>query len=264
MTTKKITIAKYATLTILTLILSSSIMLESTLAATPNLSVPEFTIKYVDYSYDVPTTYGTDPYTGETIMVREGYHVDNRTHEITITNQPFTPYQIGNNTVLLYYDIRSKGHYGNWTTDEGIRVEASTSTYTVVSNKIDQNLPTNAQIDFQVRATLSYNYQTYQGDWLINIETIIVAQSDWSETQTIGVTPEPPEVTTPTQSCTQNPQTGNQLNFDWKQTTLIILSVVVASLVGVVIILSYKLPKIMKKTLKTNTNSITKTKKRKG
>jgi hypothetical protein len=258
--------SKKAIMAILVAMTVSSIILAQTAyAATHTVSVPEFTIKYVDYSYDVPTTYGTDPYTGETIIVRESYHVDNRTHEITITNQPFTPYQIGNNTVLLYYDIRSKGHYGNWTTDEGIRVQASTSTYTVVSNKIDQNLPTNAQIDFQVRATLSYIYQTYQGDWLINIETIIVAQSDWSETQTVGVTPEPtPEVTTPTQSCTQDPQTSNQLNFDWKQTTLIILSVVVASLVGVVIILLYKLPKIMKKTLKTNTNSITKTKKRKG
>lgn len=241
--------SKKAILAILVAIAVSSIILAQTAyAATHNVSVPEFTVKYVDYSYDEPTTYGTDPYTGETIMVREGYHVDNRTHEITITNQPFTPYQIDNNTVLLYYNIRSKGHYVNWTTDEGIRVQASTSTYTVVSNKITLDLPPNAQIDFQVRATLSYVYQTYQGDWLINMETKIVAQSDWSETQTVGVTPEPtPAVTTPTQSCTQDPQTGKPLNFDWKQTTLIILSVVVASLVVVVIIFLRKLPNIVKK-----------------
>ena len=31
----------------------------------PKPSVPEFTVALVDTSYDVPTTYSTDPYTGK-------------------------------------------------------------------------------------------------------------------------------------------------------------------------------------------------------
>ena len=36
-------------------------------------SVPQFSLKFVDASYDVPTTYSTDPYTGETVT-NSGYH----------------------------------------------------------------------------------------------------------------------------------------------------------------------------------------------
>jgi hypothetical protein len=45
-------------------------------APIPTPSIPEFTIKYVDHSYDVPTTTTshTTPYTGETTTVtRQGY-----------------------------------------------------------------------------------------------------------------------------------------------------------------------------------------------
>lgn len=56
-------------------------------ASIPTPSVPEFTLKYVDNSYDVPssTTTTTDPYTGEqTITTEPGYHVANETIEVTI------------------------------------------------------------------------------------------------------------------------------------------------------------------------------------
>jgi hypothetical protein len=61
---------------ILLLATSSMLWVESVSAQSiPKPSVPEFSLKYVDHSYDVPTTYGTDPYTGKTIITQEGYHV---------------------------------------------------------------------------------------------------------------------------------------------------------------------------------------------
>jgi hypothetical protein len=33
-------------------------------------SVPEFAVKYVGYSYDVPPTYGIDQYTGEPVITK--------------------------------------------------------------------------------------------------------------------------------------------------------------------------------------------------
>jgi hypothetical protein len=41
-------------------------------ASIPKPSVPEFTLKFVDYSYDVPPTYGIDPYTGKVVMTNTG------------------------------------------------------------------------------------------------------------------------------------------------------------------------------------------------
>ncbi len=81
-------------------------------------SVPEFTIKYVDYSLDIPPTYGIDQYTGETIVTQYGEHIDNRTVEITIKNQPFTPFNDSSgHTINRFFDVRYKGSYGeDWIT----------------------------------------------------------------------------------------------------------------------------------------------------
>ena len=67
----------------------------------PKPSVPEFTLKYVDNSYDVPpkTTTSTDPYTNEiTTTTIPGYHVENRTVEAVIKN----------NVGASYYNFRIK------------------------------------------------------------------------------------------------------------------------------------------------------------
>jgi hypothetical protein len=74
-------------------------------------SVPEFTVELVDSSYDEPTTYFTDPYTGETVT-HEGYHVYRQNIELKIKNQPFTPYtETGGQNIDFYYNIRIKGHF---------------------------------------------------------------------------------------------------------------------------------------------------------
>ena len=69
-------------------------------------SVPEFTVKYLDNSYDVPPTYEINQFTGNQIVKSDGYHVDKRTIEFTIKNQDFPPYQDSDgNNIILYYNF---------------------------------------------------------------------------------------------------------------------------------------------------------------
>jgi hypothetical protein len=82
--------------------------------STTKPSVPEFSLKYADYSYSVPPTYRIDEYTGQKVFSTMGYEVYNRTVQFTIKNQPFNGYYDSyGNYVGLYYHIRYKGHYGN-------------------------------------------------------------------------------------------------------------------------------------------------------
>ncbi|MCL2359969.1 hypothetical protein, partial [Candidatus Bathycorpusculum sp.] len=37
-------------------------------------AIPEFTLRFVDNSYDVPPTFSKDPFTGKNEMTQEGYH----------------------------------------------------------------------------------------------------------------------------------------------------------------------------------------------
>lgn len=251
------------------LILASSIVLlahpSGVLAATP--SVPEFTVNYVDHSYNVPITHytTTDPYTGNQITHSSGgEHVDNRTVDVTITNQQFSPYKdSSNNTVDLYYNIRSKGHFENWAGDTDLGshsmtgLQASSSTYTVVSFNIEYwNVPQGGQIDFEVEAVTGftvYNTQSCGTEYQTT-----VGNSGWSNAQTITIgnpvpasTPETP-ISTPTQptfnpynptatpSPSQNPiatpiqpdtHASSLFGFDWVQTAIIVMAIVIAVLV---------------------------------
>ncbi len=232
--------------------------------AASNPIVPEFTVQYVDHSYDVPPTYGTDPYTGQTITTSGGYHVDNRTIDVTIKNQPFTPYNDGNNTVYLYYNIRSKGHFEDWTSSTSSHgqngLQAAPTGDTAVSFDIQYwNVPQGGQIDFEVQAVLSYTISTYSGSCFTGSQTTPVAPSDWSAAQTITIgnpiiasaTPQPTWTPNPTANPTFNPYlptptpyqnptatptqpnilTGALSSLDWMQTALIVLVVLVAVLV---------------------------------
>jgi hypothetical protein len=224
-------------------------------------------VQYTDHSYDVPATYGTDPYTGQTIMTNGGYHVDNRTIDVTIRNQPFTPYPdpASGQTVNLYYNVRSKGHFEDWTNANGGRgqsgLQASTSGTTVVSFNVENwNVPQGGQIDFEVQAVLSYTNTTYSGSCFTGSQTILVGQSDWSNAQTVTVgnptpsstlspysTPNPtfnPYFPTPTNSPPNPTTTPNQpktitgvlFGANWEQTILVIMAVVIAVLVVVLVV----------------------------
>ena len=68
----------------------------------PKPSVPEFTVEFVDKSYDVPPTYGVDHSTGEKVVISDGYHVIFKTIEVSIKNPSFTPYNDTNGNALEY------------------------------------------------------------------------------------------------------------------------------------------------------------------
>lgn len=66
----------------------------------------------------MPPTYGIDTYTGKNVMIEAGYHVQNKSLEVTIMNQFFTPFKNKDGDVItLWYDVRWKGHYGDYWVD---------------------------------------------------------------------------------------------------------------------------------------------------
>jgi hypothetical protein len=158
----------------------------------PAPSIPQFTIAYVDHSYDVPakTTQTTDPYTGNTVTnTISGYHVKNYTIDVTIENQPY-PSTVNNcNTSIMQYGIQRKGHYepdGNFV---GVGMfEASKSAYTVVSLSTD-DYPRNGTIDLRVCAYLGFHYNYFYG--LLPMLGFANSPSGWSNAQSITLTESP-------------------------------------------------------------------------
>ena len=167
----------------------------------PKPSVPEFTLKFVDNSYDVPpsTTTTTDPYTGEqTVTTESGYHVKNGTIEVTIKNQEFTPYPIDNqHTISLFYYVSYKGHYAeDWDyyppstygrEHSAIFIRPSTSKYTVVQFRA----PSEGEMDFRVQAQIGYYTSTTEFYAVpgapFTTYTFNGDVSGWSNTQTITI-----------------------------------------------------------------------------
>ena len=153
-------------------------------------SVPQFTLQFINGDYYVPPAYGTNPYTGQTTMTRSGYQVENRTIEMTIYNQPYTPTNSGNTTNKLYYNVRVKGHYENLTSDSdtgtyGQRgLAASSASYTTVTFNVQNwGIPNGGQVDFQVQAFIGYTYYNEGECYSSNIVT--VGESNWSNIQTM-------------------------------------------------------------------------------
>ena len=108
------TTSKATTIILTIIIVTSSLLLIPLVNAQtiPKPSVPEFTLKYVDNSYDVPSTYGIDPFTGKNVMTQAGYHIQNKSIEVIVKNQPFSSYRNENNSLIeLHYYILTKGHY---------------------------------------------------------------------------------------------------------------------------------------------------------
>lgn len=252
-------------LIILILTVPTALMFNPVAAATKP-SVPEFTAQYIDRSYDVASTYGPDPYTGQTVVKTYGYHVDNRTIDVTVTNQQFTPYLDSNNkTVGLYYNVRSKGHFESWYSGGlgafGVSaVQASSSGNTVITCYLqNSNVPTGGQIDFQVEAVAGY--PAADANYCGSSHFTTVDESGWSGTQTITVgnstvstptstpfiswivpteTPYPTAIAPSQQNPTATPiqpgtQSGTQFGSDWQQTVFVVMAAVIAVLVIVVL-----------------------------
>ncbi len=200
--------SKLATLLfIAALVLSSLVMVGSVFAQSiSEPSIPEFTIEYVDHSYDVAatTTSTINPYNNQTATTTApGYHVQNMTIDLTIKNQPIPSSIEGNKSYLLFY-VRLKGHYGDdWiyphTAINAYPVQ-SNSDYTVISfptsydattiygENIDY-LQAGDEIDFQVKAILAYgyNFSLCVAFPIYSYDYVGVASSDWSETQTLTI-----------------------------------------------------------------------------
>jgi len=201
--------------------------------------VPEFTVKLVDSSYDVPTSYSIDPYTGEN-MTHTGYHVESRSIEVTIKNQPFVPYYDNSSgwNIRFYYNIRIKGHYSEdwielYRASDGYTTQ-SDSEYTTMSYALGENtdtilgtkmieFPYGAQVDFQVEAMIGYVHRDASismAPWVFTGE-----KSGWSETQTLTIS-------------ALGSQNVASSGLDWAQfVTLTLLGAIVVLLVIVVVYL---------------------------
>jgi hypothetical protein len=221
---------------VLVLVLASSslIMVKPAQSSTTKPSVPEFTVSLVDHSYDVPTTYSIDPYTGENVT-HPGHHVENKSIEVRIKNQPFTPYWIQENennwTINFFYNIRVKGHFAqNWSylyggSDPYLPQDYG-SEYTVVS--LPPDFPSDAKVDFQVEALIGYEHGVITippwQEWVITGE-----ESGWSDTQTIAIDGSAP-------TATPNAQQG----FNWTEISLFAALGVIAALLVVIALMRRK------------------------
>jgi hypothetical protein len=198
---------------------SSLIVAESASAqTTPKPSVPEFTIRYVDINYDVPATtptYKIDQFTGEQIQATSGepgYHVEEKSLEFIIQNQPLASYINSNGRIVqMFYNFRFKGQFGDWIyfpfNPDGTSVYREPSFYeeafgasalpniysgpspseSVVSVWLDtlsslayQEIPDGVAIDVQAQAMFGYTK--------LNVNDYVVfcgQTSDWSPTQTV-------------------------------------------------------------------------------
>jgi len=270
-------LAKTVTIALILLIALSSLTLQTvkpaTAQATVKPSVPEFTLKIVDHSYDVPskTTSSTDPYTGDvTTSTIPGYHVNNKTIAITIKNQQFTPYSSDDGTNYMCYNFSYKGHYENeWqylqsgciarNSESGNRHRyyfQTASNYTV----IELSAPTKGEMDIRVQAQIG-TYLQYMDYTPIPGAPFTCFSfkgkvSGWSDAQTINVltgststasnsfTPNPTQLSTsPTSTAsTNNPTSTNQISGNQSKTEeyvpMTVFLLVVAVLVAVITVLS--------------------------
>lgn len=212
---------RFAILLILILTASSPIVVKPAYSSITKPSVPEFTLEYVDHSYYVPPTYGIDQFTGKSIITEEGYHVDNRTIEFTIKNQPFTSYvDASGNNINLYYKFRYKGPYGNdWSYypdsshtyvywgysgyDPFPDTSASNSDYTVIAVNLraltsyppgTPEIPIGGQVEFQVQAIIGYVEHSSTGMLAGSFVGFVGERSDWSETVTFTYDLTPPHI----------------------------------------------------------------------
>ena len=208
----------------------------------PTPSVPTFTLKYIQSSYEEIVT---DPYTG----VNTTQEANNSTIDVIIRNQQFTPYvdEQTNTNISLYYNVQVKGHFEQeWTTlyqlgDDvypGNLAKPSNSEYTIISTpQYAYSAPSGGQVDFQVEAIIgawqplantpfgSFHYET----------------SSWSPTQTITVPATIPLSPTPAPTSSISAQTptltSKSASSAFYAFLLLIALVVIAFLLAIIIFL---------------------------
>lgn len=169
--------------TLVIILVTSSLLLIPYVSAqsTHTPSAPDFTLKLVQYPYDVAPVATVEPFTGKTVTLQEGYHVENRSVEVTIANPSFDP---NAGYGLIFYSVDWKGHFDtNWysftvrasccevdTSDINFPFIDANAPFTVVtiglgdntqtSNTI-KNVPADGQIDFRVKTSLGRYERVY-------------------------------------------------------------------------------------------------------
>jgi len=152
------------------------------------------------------------PYTGKvTSTAIPGYHVQNKSVQIIIKNQPFTSYLNENGSrVWLFYYVAVKGHFENWGTIDANYwlkqklsesyppgfIDISDSQYTVKTHTLG-NVSDGGQVDFRAQAIIGYSTRintTFSGPPIglepgesYHYHTFTGEVSDWSNTQTISI-----------------------------------------------------------------------------
>jgi hypothetical protein len=200
---------------LLTLIIAVSslapLMIKPADAALENTPTPEFSIKYTDGSYDIPSTTTIDPFTGQPTTT-PAQHINNQTITVTIKKQT-TLY--GDNQ--LYYQIQMKGYYSQkWANISHIEANPY-SEYTIVTCAIDGNnasgqfeehlsqVTSGGTVDFRVQAQIlaaSSNPYQMQMFWLDAISdwtpTLTITLIDGATSSSINTSPTPTQSPVPT------------------------------------------------------------------
>jgi len=200
------------TLTFIVLLLASLFTLplpSVTAQAGYQPSVPQFTVKLIDNSYDVPpSSYPViDQYTGqETTKTFPGSYVIDRSIEVMVKNQPFTSYtNTSGHAIELYYIIQVKGHYGEgWRSISKVPFISPDKGHGYTTKQINvDNYEEGSQLDFRVRAVIGYDASYYDVMGLGMRDQYVLDEhvsSNWSSIQTItlphGTTSSPPSQTT--------------------------------------------------------------------
>lgn len=266
-------ITKKVTLILILLLVASSLTCVFTVSGQSlKPVVTEFSLQYVDNSYDVPASYKytKDLYTGETITTTiPGYRVDNKSIVATIKNP----------SGVDAYNFRWKPHnesqwyYQPFDTEVdqtpplsasgagGPPAYASDYEYTVIS-VISLNHLSMTSVDVQVqalygeyRAEHNTPIQIFDGDYYdyyfngqasywSNTQTITIGDDSAAQNTTAPPTSTPTVSSIPTQMPVAN-STGNLFGTDLLQIVVVVLAVVVAFLVAVIILVfrNYRKPK---------------------
>jgi hypothetical protein len=154
-------------------------------------------LKLADHSYDVPpsTTTTTNLYTGkQTVTTQPGYHIENKTIDITIKNQPFVSSSNFNQPLLwrsckrsFWRELdRTYPYFDDSRPDLQLQ---SASENTLISTP--QDYPAGGQVDFQVEAIIVTIHPLYN----INFAYWGYETSDWSNTQTLSIPASEPTAT---------------------------------------------------------------------
>ena len=177
--------------------LSSSFLMIKPALAQISPSVPEFTLKFDNESYDVPQTNTT-----------QGYHVEKEFIDVIINNKnPYSFYAVVNESLVkLYYNIRAKDHSQDWANAiVSPNLAPSNSNYTTVKFGLGSvnpdpggysiwigNITTGSEVDFQVQGIDGFYTKLTQENppcWRIPQFSVFneTGRSGWSNTQTINI-----------------------------------------------------------------------------